>query len=101
MAFGVHVQRSGIRHVVTPYGEIDLATAGELRDAIEQAYAGAAEVWVDLSRVEFMDSTGLSTLVEAHRIGPLTVICPEGSPRRVLQVSGVDQVLRVVAARPG
>lgn len=101
MDFDVRVERRGIQHVLIPRGEIDLATVGVLRDALTHAYADAAEVWVDLSEVEFMDSTALSALVEAHGIGPLTVICPDGHPRRVLKVSGVDQVLRVLADRPG
>ena len=94
--FEVAEERDGPRLVLMPRGDIDLATAPDLEAAIERALGdGASEVWVDLSGVEFMDSTGLSALVSGHRAGPLAVICPDGPARRALDVSGLQAVLRV------
>jgi anti-anti-sigma factor len=90
------------RVVLAVSGEIDMATVGPLRDALERA-ARAPEVWVDLSEVEFMDSTGLTALVSAHHAiehGRLTVICPtNGAVRRALEVSGLHEVLRLRPSR--
>jgi anti-anti-sigma factor len=54
---------------VTVSGEIDMATAGELHDALTRAVeaASAPGVVVDMSAVRFCDSSGLNALVAAHR----------------------------------
>ena len=103
--FEVSEARDGDRVVLAVSGEIDLGTVGELRDALVRAgESGAPEVLVDLSDVDFMDSTGLSALVIAHRsMGAdarwLVIICPPGPARRALEVSGLDGVLRLDRAR--
>jgi anti-anti-sigma factor len=49
-------------------GELDAATATELRDVLNSAIGdGASEVQVDLGHVRFMDSSGLAVIVDAHR----------------------------------
>lgn len=79
-------------------GDLDLATAGALRDEIMRAReAGAAEVTVDLRGVDFMDSVGLSLLVTAHkRLAEegvrLQLILPE-KLRRLFEISGLTEVL--------
>ena len=47
-----------------------------------------------------MDSTGLSALVTGHRAldGRLVVICPDGAARRALDVSGLDELIRVCSS---
>lgn len=50
--------------VIRVNGEVDVATAPQLRQALVDADAeGAANVVVDLAKVEFIDSTGLGVLV--------------------------------------
>lgn len=83
-------------------GEIDVATVNALTDALEHPDDG--DVWVDLSGVGFMDSTGLTALVLAHRrlddpVRRLAVICPAGAVRRVLEIAGIDRVMPVHASR--
>jgi anti-sigma B factor antagonist len=83
-------------------GELDLATCGTLRACLEQLDPGFQEVVLDLSRVSFVDSTGLSLFVTAQqemaaRGGRLVMRGPCGHVRKVLEVSGVDQVLSVQA----
>jgi anti-sigma B factor antagonist len=98
--FAVEASFDGHRAVLAVHGEIDMATADGLRDAIEDAArSGAGEVWVDLTDVGFMDSTGLSALVSGHRTldGRIAVICPDGAPRRAIEISGLHEVLRIHA----
>lgn len=48
-------------------GELDLASAGKLDDAIRQAEeSDARAIVVDLTDLEFIDSTGLSVLLQAY-----------------------------------
>ncbi len=81
--------------VVAAAGEIDIATATEVRGAIDRAFAaGAVAICVDLSRVEFMDSTGLRVLLDGRsaataRGARFAVVCPPGPVMRVFEVAGV------------
>jgi anti-anti-sigma factor len=79
-------------------GDLDLATAGALRDEIMNARnAGAGSVTVDLSGVGFMDSVGLSLLVSAHKRlaeegATMRLLLPE-KLRRLFEISGLTEVL--------
>jgi anti-sigma B factor antagonist len=54
--------------VVTPVGDIDMAAAPVLRQAMADACASAAPLVVlDMARVTFADSTALGVMVSAHK----------------------------------
>jgi anti-anti-sigma factor len=75
-------------------GELDFETAFDVEMRIEQAIGRADEVVVDLSGLEFIDSTGIRTLIEAHRAaqrdGVRLSLKPGGPPiQRVFEVAGL------------
>ena len=92
-------------HVVEPSGEIDLATAPELEARLGALFdSGTRRIIVDLGDVSFIDSTGLRALVKARERldsagGILVVVCHDVSIRRVFEVSGLVDLLHVVASR--
>jgi adenylate cyclase len=79
------VERPGIA-LFKVVGDIDLATAPELGRRLEHVFqADGRGVVLDLSAVEFMDSSGVSVLLNAltrmTRAGRrLALACPRGSP---------------------
>jgi anti-sigma B factor antagonist len=80
-------------------GEVDMTSAPTLRDHL-LGHIGLGEpcVVVDLSGVEFMDSTGLSALVVAYRqadeIGSSVVVAgAQPAVRRVLEITQLDVLL--------
>jgi anti-sigma B factor antagonist len=85
----------GPRRVLRVVGELDLATAPVLRHRLHEAIeAGHTDVVVDLPRLTFMDSTGISVLVDAlkqvHRLkGRLVLRNPTEGIRRVLEIAGL------------
>lgn len=96
--------RIGHRLVLAVAGEIDMATAHSLSVALAgAAESGAAELWLDLTDVEFMDSTGITAIVETHnRLDGhchLSVICPDGPVRHVIAVAGIDRVIAIHPTR--
>jgi len=97
--------RVGHRVVIAVSGELDIATATTLRVAVDEVIeSGVAEVWIDLSQVAFMDSTGLRVLLNARgrlraRSKSLAIICPDGSVRRVFALAGVEQEFAIHADR--
>jgi anti-anti-sigma factor len=90
--------RVGHRSVLAVSGELDIATSDTLRAAVDEAIgSGAAEVWVDLTTVQVLDSTGLRVLLSAHQrlrelSKSLAVICPPGPVRSVFEGSELDQL---------
>jgi len=70
---------------LTLRGELDLATAPELEQLVNERIDAGDEVVVDLRALEFMDSSGIRVLVAAHaragRVGTTLVIVrpPPGS----------------------
>ena len=85
--------------IISPAGEIDLATVAELEEALTPSVTAAdTNIAVDLTRVTFMDSTGLRALLSAHQIltpsGHRLVLIVAGGPvDRLLDISGVTQTL--------
>jgi anti-sigma B factor antagonist len=87
--------------LVSVSGELDAFVESDLRDALGAAAAlGSQTLVVDLSAVTFMDSTACGVLVaEARRLrrdgGRLVLVSNGNRASRVLEVSGIDQVVRV------
>jgi anti-anti-sigma factor len=81
------------RAVIVLGGELDLATAGRLEEALAEV-AGTPEVVVDLRELEFMDSRGLQVLLQAlgRAEAAGTVMALSGAPavvERLLEVTGL------------
>jgi anti-anti-sigma factor len=86
--------------LVTATGEVDVATAPALRDAIWEGLVHSPRIVVDLKDVQFLDSTGLQVLVTALKHaqrggGCLTLVQPTGIVCRVLQATQLDRILPV------
>ena len=84
-------------------GEVAFATADTLRESIRDAVdrARPALVLMDLSKVTFMDSSGMHILAaadaRARRSDTRLVIAhPTPSVRRLLELTGMNEVLQIV-----
>jgi anti-sigma B factor antagonist len=82
--------------VVRLGGELDLYNAPQVRDALVEACSDSPQrVVVDLSEVEFIDSTALGVLIEARtRIDnreAFLLAAPGLETRRALEISGLDR----------
>jgi anti-anti-sigma factor len=92
----VGVEKTNGACVVRLAGELDLYNAGAVRDALFEACAdGPDRVVVDLSEVEFIDSTALGVLIEARtkleNRRAFLLAAPGLETRRALQISGLDR----------
>ena len=84
-------------------GEIDLYSAPMLQADLAEIIDGAAQatrVVVDMSGVEFCDSTGMNVLLSSlrqvrQRGGELELAAPRPAVRKILQVTGLDSVFTV------
>jgi anti-sigma B factor antagonist len=82
-------------------GELDAATAPRMIAALNEAFAElSTPLVVDLSSVDFMDSTGLALLMNAYRRVKrrgqgFAIVCPGGPISRVFEIADMVESLRV------
>lgn len=90
--------------VLAANGEVDAFTAGDLDAPLNVIYGPEAEapglVVVDLSDVEFLDSTGLGVLVKALKRSresgsDLRVVVSKDRIHRVFTLTGLDEVMAI------
>ncbi|MDE2482389.1 MAG: STAS domain-containing protein [bacterium] len=85
-------------------GSLDIATAPSVRAAlVEAAGAGSHDIIVDLTKLEFLDSTGLGALIGAHRRalehgGQVRLVVHDGPISRLLNITGLMRVFPVYAS---
>ena len=94
--------RDGRAHLALR-GELDLATAPELEQLVNERLDAGEEVVVDLRGLEFMDSSGIRVLVAAHARAARTdarliVVRPAtgSAVAKIVEVSGLDGELNIV-----
>jgi anti-anti-sigma factor len=83
-------------------GELDTSTAGGLYEELARiSRDGIVHVALDLTDLEFIDSTGISVLIAEHKRtasagGELIILSPHRNVRRVFEVAGLMDVLDVL-----
>ena len=94
---GYHVELSG---------ELDISSAASVESRLMELERHAPE-WliIDLRRVNFIDSTGLSLIINAdgraRKEGRrLSIVSGEGVPRRILRTVGLEERLDVLTEPP-
>lgn len=99
--FDVAVSSADDGHLLRLTGELDMATAHKLRDQLTTlADDGARQVTIDLSELEFIDSTGLSVLVSGlkrlrEQGGDLMLRSPRPGTRKILEITGLTEVFPI------
>jgi len=101
MALEIERREDGGKCRLVVSGEVDLYSSPELRRAVTQAIAETrGRVEVDLSGVDYMDSSGVATLVEglrnaAQQITQFVLVAPSPAVNKVLQLSRLDTVFDI------
>lgn len=86
--------------VVVLAGEIDLEQSPKAREILLESVGRGLPVLVDLSAVEYIDSSGVASLVEALQKARgqdtgFTLAAPGPGVRRVLELARLDKVFRI------
>ena len=92
--FRVVREESDDHIVVRVVGDLDMATALELRAALQPD--GGRPMIIDLAQTTFMDSSGLNALVAAWHLGNVVAVRhPSPIVRRAIEISGLGEVLTI------
>jgi anti-anti-sigma factor len=86
----IEVIDDGVTLLVMPDGELDVHTAPKLERALARCTSSHKVLIVDVTRISFIDSTGLKTLVAARdRIGDRLLLAGENPVLdRLLELTG-------------
>jgi anti-sigma B factor antagonist len=81
-------------------GEIDMATAPQLRDLLNGLVDdGASRIVVDCRGLDFLDSSGIGVLIALRKRlgedGALTLEAPQAHVRKVLELTGVSDHIQI------
>jgi anti-sigma B factor antagonist len=88
-------------HVVAIQGELDVSTAPQVREPLSSAASDPARpLVVDLTECEFLDSTGLATLLHGAKPAQngesnVALVSPGGEVRRLLELTAIDRTIPV------
>ena len=82
--------------------ELDMAVADTFRDTLSNAMAssGCRNLWLDFSRVSFIDSSGLGVLLGRYRQlqplgGKILITNPHEQVYRLLVASGLHRIMEI------
>lgn len=82
-------------------GEVDVYTAPQLKQQmISMLEGGAKELVVNLTKVDYLDSTALGVLIGGlkrmrERDGNMVLVCPSPRIRRVFEITGLDKIFDI------
>jgi anti-anti-sigma factor len=94
-------ESTALCEVVHVIGEVDLASAGELGTAIDDAAQSGSSVVADLASCSYIDSTTLSVLMRANKAYSgrfFIIVPPAGMVRRIFTITGLLDHLPVIAS---
>jgi anti-sigma B factor antagonist len=101
LSIDVTTARDGAVQLFALGGSLDIATSPSLRATLMEAADRAAhQIIVDLTHLEFLDSTGLGALIGAHKRaaehdGTVLLVAQEGQILRLLRITGLLDVFAV------
>ena len=103
MNLDLETEKRGGTSIVSLRGEIDVYTAPRLRQAlIDLVEEGATDIVVDLSAIDFLDSTGLGVLVGGlKRVksneGELKLVVTQDRIMKIFDITGLSKVFPIFA----
>jgi anti-sigma B factor antagonist len=92
--------------IVEVRGEVDVHSAPQLRDRLTEVIdSGSRLVIVDLSKLDFIDSTGLGALVAARNRGgekdsALRLVCASERLLKLFRITGLHEVFDIYDSLP-
>jgi anti-sigma B factor antagonist len=100
MALAIETRREEAVTVLVLRGDLDLATASELREALVEVIGDGARIVIDMEALDFLDSAGLGILVgglkraRSHG-GELELICSSRAVLKPIEITGLDRVFTI------
>lgn len=100
MALAIDVRSEEGATLLVLRGDLDLATAPQLREALVEVIGDGARIVLDMEAVDFLDSAGLGILVGGLKRarthgGELELVCSNSAVLKPIEITGLDRVLTI------
>jgi anti-anti-sigma factor len=101
--FEIVVETSDAGREIAVRGDLDLATIGRLRPALDEGIAAGNATTLVLAECTFLDSSALKVIADTSRRAQetgsrFTVARPSPQAARVLELSGLDEIVSIDAS---
>ena len=100
MSLRVDVKDAGEGKLLEVEGEVDMDSAPALRDALMKTIRGSPLLRVDLSRVSYLDSSGIAVLIEGYKASQeagtaFRLLNPSPQVRAVIELAQLNQLFAI------
>lgn len=100
MTLSLSTETRGGFVVVDVAGDLDVYTAPQLQEALDQTVCNGGRVILDLSKVHFIDSTGLGTIAGAHEKsraanGELRLVVADPHVLKIFRITGFEGIFAI------
>lgn len=99
----INCERKGETVIFTPKGDVDHHSANIIKKMIDSELfvERPKEMYLDLSKVDFMDSSGLGLILGRYRIATelgvsFSVLNPNSAAERILKLAGCERMINIV-----
>jgi anti-sigma B factor antagonist len=100
LALSISTEAKNDKTVVHVDGDLDVYTAPRLKETLEPVLAGGGSVVLDLSGVQFIDSTALGVMVGALQLGQanggaLRLVVSDPFLLKIFRITGFDGMFSI------
>lgn len=96
----IELERQGKALTIRLNGRLDTATAPELKEIVDKELGEAAELFLDMEKVEYVSSAGLRVILAASKKmktkkSVVTVYHANKEVKEVFEITGFDEILNI------
>jgi anti-sigma B factor antagonist len=100
MPLSIDVERDDRTRVLVLRGDLDAATASQLRECLVELIDEGARIVIDMEALDFLDSAGLGILVGGLKRarthgGELELVCSSSAVLKPIEITGLDRVFTI------
>ncbi|MCE5199181.1 MAG: STAS domain-containing protein [Armatimonadota bacterium] len=101
MDLQINVRKNGTTRVIDLTGEVDAYTSARFREVmLELIEEGGQNLVINMSKVEYIDSSGLGALVGglkrvSERKGRIVIVCDQPQVSKVFEITGLEKVFPI------
>jgi anti-sigma B factor antagonist len=105
MPLSIDVERDDRTRVLVLRGDLDAATASQLRECLVEVIDEGTRIVIDMEALDFLDSAGLGILVGGLKRarthgGELELVCSSSAVLKPIEITGLDRVFTIHRGRP-
>ena len=100
MSLSISTETNDVSTIIHVGGDLDVYTSPRLKESLTEALAASSRLVLDLSGVQFIDSTALGVLVAAHQSaqengGDFRLVVDDPFLLKIFHITGFDGMFSI------